>query len=72
MCIGISVYGSLVRLWRFMRAYAKKRKQKNSVYDVSDTPRMIVLTIFRPNLRSHLGIKNIFSVNSTYSYSFLG
>ena len=35
-------------------------------------PKMVVFAISRPNLRPLSGIKNFFSQNLTYSYSFLG
>ena len=39
---------------------------------LSKTPKIVVLAILRPNLRPLLGIENFFSVNLTYSYTFLG
>ena len=48
--------------------FSTKKKKKIR----SDTPKMVVLTILRPNLRPYSGIENFFSVNLTYSYSFLG
>ena len=39
---------------------------------LSDTPKMVVLAILRPNLKPLLWIEIVFSVNLTYSYSFFG
>ena len=43
--------------------------QENKIF--SDTPKMVVLAILRPNLRPLLGIENFFLVNLTYSYTIL-